>query len=711
MTSLSQRLGWVCQLCIISAGFPLYAQSPVELQPLVIETDAMPDVQPKHTLQERELRVQIAETLGVTLQRELGVNNLSYGPGVGQPVIRGFSGPRVRIMNNGMGMHDLTSLSPDLAVAFDPLLADSITVLKGPATLRYGGNAMGGMVDIKHHRIPEAIPVNGVSGRLGFNYDHNNSGKSGMFALDAGKGIWAIHGDYFKRDANNTHIPGYALDEQAILEQFQVEPESNSFGVIENTSTNSEGGSVGIAMIGNSGRLGMSYHKMRRDYGIPPGVPGHSDNDDADQEAIRIDMSQQRYDVEGVYYSDWSWLSELEFKLSYIDYAHEDYDASADDRDATLTQFSNQVWESRLELTHHITDWIEGITGVQWQSREFTASGVETYTPSTDVDSVAWFINETLFMTETLNLEIGGRIEYQSTRPQTRELQVPGVSGILTLPDELDFLTYALAASLNYQVLPQTDLYVSWQLSQRAPDIQELLAFGPNFAIRSFTIGRLDLDPELTHHFELGINYDASFIEINANGYYKNVDNFIYLQNTGIFFNLAPDPPRFQLACADLSNCLPVFAYEADKAHFAGYEAEITFRSENPLPVQPYVSLFSDYVRGWFDDQSLGDVPRMPPLRFGFEIGATWQSWQSRLRFTHALEQDHPGNLETATPDYQRLDLDISYDWLYDNERNLLLFARFSNITDQEIRNSTSFLRNFAPEAGFSTVIGMNLTF
>lgn len=184
-----------------SAAIP---PEPVKFETMTIEASSTP-ADPIQKLESRELRIRTGETLGKTLERELGVSNLSYGPGVGQPVIRGMSGPRVRIMQNGIGAHDLSALSPDLAVAFETMLADSITVLRGPATLRYGGNAIGGMVDIKHQRIPEKVPLNGVAGRMDFRYDHNSADKAGMFGLDVGKGMFAIHVDYFQRSSNNTH--------------------------------------------------------------------------------------------------------------------------------------------------------------------------------------------------------------------------------------------------------------------------------------------------------------------------------------------------------------------------------------------------------------------------------------------------------------------------------------------------------------------------
>jgi len=578
-------------------------QEPVKFKTITIEaTDIAAD--PIQKLENRELRVRTGETLGKTLEREMGVSNLSYGPGVGQPVIRGMSGPRVRIMQNGIGAHDLSALSPDLAVSFETMLADSITVLRGPATLRYGGNAIGGMVDIKHLRIPEKIPLNGAAGRMDFRYDHNSSDKAGMIGLDIGKGNFAIHVDYFQRASNNTHIPGSALDEAAIRQQFQVDPGTNSSNVIQNSNSNSQGGSAGISLIGKHGHLGGSYHETVRNYGIPPGVPGHADDTSSNtrtaQEAIRIDMSQRRYDLDGLWKTYWQSLPKIRAKLSYIDYDHKDYNKGITDRSSSLTQFKNAVWESRLEMNHQRGGWLDGTFGLQWQNRNFAATG---------------------------------------------------------------------------------------------------------------EIGRLNLNAEQTNHYELGLRFAGNQVAFHANGYYKSVQDFIYLENQGFFFNFAPDPPRFQQTCANLRNCLPVFGYQANTANFWGYEAEITAHPRLGLPVNPRFTLFSDYVRGWFQNNTFGDVPRLPPLRFGGEVGFEWTQWRGGLRYTHALEQNRPGILDTETPGYHRLDLDLTYDWKMSEHRKILFFAKLSNMTNTAIRNSTSFLRNFAPEAGFSTQVGVSASF
>lgn len=686
------------------------SHEPVRFKTITVEA-APVAADPIQKLQNRELRIRTSETLGKTLEREMGVNNLSYGPSVGQPVIRGMSGPRVRIMQNEIGMHDLSTLSSDLAVAFETMLADSITVLRGPATLRYGGNAIGGMVDIKHQRIPEKVPLNGAAGRMDFRYDHNSSDKSGMVGIDVGKGNFAVHVDYFNRSSNNTHIPGAALDAAAIRQQFQVDLETNSSKVIQNSHASSQGGSAGISMIGKHGHLGGSYHEMTRDYGIPPGVPGHNVTGNNGQEAFRTDMSQRRYDLDGLLKTHWSSLSNIRAKLSYIDYDHKEYDKSGVNRSSSLTQFKNSVWESRLEINHQRGGWLDGVFGLQWQNRNFFAAGLETFTPAANTNTLGFFLTETFLITERLNLEMGARIDHQSMAPRSNEIRMAGISSPLPLPDSVRYSTYSLAANLNYEILPQTSLYASWQRAQRAPDIQELFASGPHFATRDFQLGRLNLGAEQTNHYELGVRYMGTHTSMHVNGYYKSIRDFIFLENQGFFFNFAPDPPRFQQTCANLRNCLPVYGYQAHHANFWGYEAEITAHPRLGLPVNPRITLFSDYVRGWFRDSGFGNVPRLPPLRFGGEIGLQWTQWRASLRYTHALKQNKPGNLDTETPEYHRLDLDLSYDWNMSEHKKILFFARLSNMTNSTIRNSTSFLRNFAPEAGFSAQFGMSAMF
>ncbi len=679
----------------------------VELEKMVIEAIA-PTADSTSELSDIDLRLKSASTLGKTLERELGVYNASFGPGVGQPIIRGMGGPRVRVMHDGIGSHDASAMSQDHAVAAESLLADSITIHRGPATLRYGSGAIGGVVDVKHKRIPDSVPLKPIEGTAEYRYDHNPKENAGMVGIDAGKGNVAVHLDYFQRGNENTRIPGFALDEAAVRKQLKTGTElNNSKGEIKNTDGESRGGSAGISLIGDLGHIGTSYNHTYKEYGLPPGdpgghshvgvVPGASDQG----EAMRFAMEQRRYDVEAMLFNPMPYIESVSVKTGYVDYEHEEGEPGFS------VLFTNEVLETRFELEHRFIDQWSGFLGLQWQDREFLA---ENLVAQSQIDSLGLFFTEQLDLLDELTVEFGGRYERQVTEPNEKLLITNWFGGTQQLPTrKLTHKPSSLAASLTYRPFEGGSVYLAWQNAERAPDIQEMYSFGPHPANRSFDIGRLNLAVERASNRELGIRYDDALISLQGNAYQKDIKDFIYQENLGLFYQL--DTNTMKLACADgLRGCFPIYGFRGDDAEFYGYEAEIKFHPMFDWGT-PHLTLFSDYVRGRFRDRALGDVPRLPPQRYGFEVGLQKNAWQGALRFTQALAQDRPGIDETETPSYHRFDLDVSYDWHADSGQRVLLFGKASNLSDSPIRNSTSFLRNIAPEPGMSLEIGFRAYF
>ncbi|WP_404356539.1 TonB-dependent receptor [Methylotuvimicrobium sp. KM1] len=691
----------------IESTQPETGEFDVELEKMVIEGIA-PTADSTSELSDIDLRLKSAGTLGKTLERELGVYNASFGPGVGQPIIRGMGGPRVRVMHDGIGSHDASAMSQDHAVAAESLLADSITIHRGPATLRYGSGAIGGVVDVKHKRIPDSVPLKPIEGTAEYRYDHNPKENAGMVGIDAGKGNVAVHLDYFQRGNENTRIPGYALDEAAVREQLKTGAAlNNSKGEIKNTDGESRGGSAGISLIGDLGYIGTSYNHTYKEYGLPPGDPGgHSHvgvapggSDQA--EAMRFAMEQRRYDVEAMLFNPMPYIESVSVKTGYVDYEHEEGEPGFS------VLFTNEVLETRFELEHRFIDQWSGFLGLQWQDREFLA---ENLVPQSQIDSLGLFFTEKLDLFDELTVEFGGRYERQVTEPNEKLLISNWFGGTQQLPTrKLTHKPSSLAASLTYRPFEGGSVYLAWQNAERAPDIQEMYSFGPHPANRSFDIGRLNLAVERASNREIGIRYDNALISLQGNAYQKDVKDFIYQENLGLFFQ--SDTNTLKAACTDgLRGCFPIYGFRGDDAEFYGYEAEIKFHPMFDWGT-PHLTLFSDYVRGRFKDRALGDVPRLPPQRYGFEVGLQKNAWQGALRFTQALAQDRPGIDETETPSYHRFDLDVSYDWHADSGQRVLLFGKASNLSDSPIRNSTSFLRNIAPEPGMSLEIGFRAYF
>ncbi len=194
------------------------------------------------SLKGKALQLQQGDTLGKTLEQELGVSNASFGPGVGLPVVRGLTGSRVRLLQSGIGSHDASSLSPDHAAAIEPLFAEEITVFRGPETIRYGGNAIGGIVDVKDNRIPERLPKKLIAGALESRYDTNGQGTNSAFKVDIGKEWLALTVAGFFRSRGDTQIPGQAIDAPFIEQQFGINGINNVSGTIPNTDNESLGG-------------------------------------------------------------------------------------------------------------------------------------------------------------------------------------------------------------------------------------------------------------------------------------------------------------------------------------------------------------------------------------------------------------------------------------------------------------------------------------
>lgn len=678
------------------------------------------------------LKLQQADSLGQTLQNQMGVANASFGPGVGLPVIRGLTGSRVRIMQDGIGSHDASFLSPEHASAIEPLFAEQIEVARGPDTIRYGGNAIGGMVNVKDNRIPERVPERLLQGALEQRFDTNADGTNSGFKLDLGRDQVAFKVGGFHRNRNDTEIPGEAIAADAVREQFGLSNVLNAHGTIPNTDSESVGGFLGASWLGDHGMAGMSVGHFTNRYGIPKsshGVDPSSldglelilpDIDPALLEQfadilspqalnpdIRIDMRQTRYDFKSEWYAPLRGIDKAAFRCGLVDYTHTELEGPL-----PFTTFNNQVGEGRFEIEHHLLEPWSGTLGAQWQDRYFSALGVETFVPPTNGDTLGLFTLQKLAFGQW-QLELGLRTERSRIDPAAAQLAFPAPPGqvsiypAVALPGSLNFRADSVSLAASWQASTEATLSLSLNRAKRSPDIQELLALGPHLSTRSFEIGNVRLGNETANLADLGLDWHSEHLAAKINAYANWTEQYIYQkrQPEG-FYNY--HEAQFYPACVNLIECLPVYAYSQRDALFLGYEAEAQTTLADTRFGQLKLTMFSDFVRGRFADD---DVPRLPPLRLGTEIGFGDQRWNAALRYTRGQMQNRPGNGETATPGYHLLSASVDYHWRGLEPLDLWLFAKANNLLNEEIRSSVSFLRNFAPEPGRSVVLGFRATF
>ncbi|MGZ8192796.1 MAG: TonB-dependent receptor, partial [Methylobacter sp.] len=409
---------------------------------------------PMTVLTEDELQMKTGHSIGETLKNELGITSQSFGPGVGTPVIRGQAGPRVRVLNNGIGSNDASAISPDHATSVEPLLAERIEVLRGPATLLYGSGAIGGVVNIIDNRIPGTMPDKLVGGALEQRFDSTSDETSTTMKLEGGQGNIAYHLDGFYRHRNNLDIGGSGIDTAAVsITDPTLDIVDNPNGFLNNTGAEATSGSAGASWIGEPGFAGASINHLENNYGIAPDGTG--------EETVRIALRQDKYDFKSELNNPFRFAKSLRTRLGYTDYQHTEI---ANGEPGAF--FTNRSYEGRLELTHQDLGPLRGMVGFQAIASDFNALEKLTrdaIVPHSQINSYGVFAVES-FDLGAVTYQFGIRVEHSDIKPE-------GMNNLSCTP-------VSASASALWKLDNRNSLNLAVTRSSRAPQVQELLVNG-----------------------------------------------------------------------------------------------------------------------------------------------------------------------------------------------------------------------------------------
>ena len=675
-------------------------QSVVELETVTVTAPLPKKVSetaaPTTVLEGDELTLKMGHSIGETLKQELGISSQSFGPGVGTPVIRGQSGPRVRVLANGIGSSDVSQLSPDHAAGVEPLLAERIEVLRGPATLLYGSGAIGGVVNVIDNRIPGHIPDKPFGGAFEQRYDSAADESSTALKAEGGKDHLAFHLDGFYRDRNAMSIGGQAIDvpaAQAVDPSLQVLQNSN--GMIPNTGAHTLDGSAGVSVVGEPGFAGVAINRLENNYGIAPDGSGGPN--------VRIDLKQSKYDFKSELIKPFSLAESLKLRLGYTDYRHTELDGGAPG-----TAFTNQTYEGRLELAHKPIGPLRGTVGFQALASDFAAfdfTGAQTIVPKSLISSYGVFGVESI-TAGPVTYQLGARVEDSAIAPQSGGNYTPPNGS--AIGSEYHYIPVSASASGLWKVDQRNSLNLAFTRSQRAPQVQELLSHGFHDATRSFEVGDPSLQMETSYNLDLGYKFKTGWMRAELDLFNNWANNYIYQQRNGQFVLQNPvtgaaDP------CPPNTGCTAVVQSRQGDAVFRGFESKLVFPLMENRNGYLDLTLFSDYTRGMF--VSGGDVPRLPPLRFGLQWDYSREQWSGNLRFTRAQAQNNPGVNDTATAGYNLLTIGGQYQIRDFHDADIMLYVKANNLLNEAIRNSVSYLRNFSPEPGRGAEVGIRIRY
>jgi len=646
-------------------------------------------------LQGAELVRQTRSTIGETLARQPGVSSTWFGPNASRPILRGLDAERVRILTDGIGSFDVSNTSVDHAVAINPLLADRIEIIRGPAALLYGSGAIGGVVNVRDLRIPREIPNEAIhidaAGFLGSAAEER--GGSAAVNVPLGKTGLVLHADGSYLRTGDYRTGGFvfsqALRDAAAAEGGDVAEDAQARGRVDNTDAKTWDVAGGLSWIGSDGgSLGFAVSHLRNNYGIPNGLEigedhdddhgdDHDDDHDGEEghahEDIRLDMRQTRIDARAVVPMQGA-FKELRFRFGWADYRHDEIESNGE----IGTSFFNKAVEGRAELVQREKGSWKGATGVQYFSRNFNAVGEEAYIPRNNTEQVGVFTLQE-FALGGLTAEIGGRWEHTD----------------VSLPEggfQRSFNAFSISGGLSAPLGDNWRLAGSVSRSERAPSGEELFANGAHLATQTFEIGNPFFEKERSTGGEVVLRGRGQGWRVEVSGFFTRFSDFIFLSPNG-----------------SEEDGLPVFEYLQDNARFWGAEAEAAVTVANFGETRLEVTGLADFVRADILGGG-GRVPRIPPLRFIGGVEASGGAFGGRLEAEHVTRQSRVAGFETETPAFTMINASIS--WRpFGTANGTTVIASANNIFDVEGRRHASFLKDTAPLLGRDFRLAVRLAF
>ncbi len=613
------------------------------------------------TLSGEALDRSLSTTLGDALDKLPGMSQTAFGAGASRPIIRGQGGDRIRILSGGIGSIDASSTSPDHAPAVDLDTARKVEVVRGPATLLYGNNAAGGVINVLDGRIPIAEPKDGFAGMARVTVGSNANERSAASSIDAQlNSPFVLHLDGYYRKTDDYKVPGHlesaALRAQEEHEHAEAEEARKD---VANSDLTQKGATAGLSHIADWGFLGVSVSRMDSNYGVPA---GHSHEDGGGEEGpVRIDLGQTRVDLMGEINKPFAIFDTTRVRFGWADYKHTELE------DGTPgTEFLNKGWEGRLEFVQKPFGNLSGAMGVQATKRDFQAIGEESFVPRSTTNQAGIFTLQRLDLAP-FALEGGVRLEQQNIKASSVDY-------------DRDFTTASVSFGASRQLGDGWMTGVSLSRTERAPNAEELLSDGPHMATSTYELGDKTLSKETGLGVEATLKKTDGPVTATFNLFFNDYDNYVYERLTGAE-----------------QDGLPVAQFTATDARFWGFEVEGEAKLFRNDMVTVALDGGLDYVRAT-DRSNHSPLPRMPALSLRSGLAAEFATVSARVEGVWTDKQKRTTEFELPTDSSTVFNASVDWHPLESQDVTLLLEAR--NLTNEEVRYSTSFLKDVLPQPG-----------
>lgn len=630
---------------------------------------------PNSVIEGDELLRRRTTSLGETLADQPGMAASHFGNAASRPIIRGMDGARVRVLSDGAEVQDASTISPDHAVAVDPMLSSGIEVLRGPSALVYGGGVSGGVVNVLDERVPTAIPARGASGNIEVRTGSAARDYATAFGLTTGARQFALHVEGLNHHAGDYRVgSGWAGGDRV--------PGSASRG---------NSGSIGASWIGDQGFWGFAFSSQHRTYGLPGhahdledchphddqlhcGSHDHdadADHDHEHEEGVpELVMRTERWDLRGEQRKPFEGVRRVRLRASLTDYRHDEMEGGE-----VATTFRNRAGDGRIEVEHAPLAGWRGLVGMQLTRRRFSAIGEEAYLQPTDTRRQALFVHEAQ--------RFGAWQVEGALRQEWQRIDVQGGQGNRAHNGN------SLSAGTSWHFAPGWQLGASLTRAQRLPSAEELYADGLHLATRTWERGNADLKRETSNNLELSLRKTAGDTTLKLGVYHNRVRNYIHARTL------------------DELDGLQLIEYSQRDARFTGFEGEL----RQAIGRDYALSLLFDHVRARLANTEDGrNLARIPAARAGLRGEFNRDAFSAHAELFRVASQRRVADYETSTPGYNLINLGASYT-LGQGGLEYRFYAKLDNLTNQLAFAHASFIKDAAPLTGRNLSLGMRLSF
>lgn len=621
------------------------SDSPVEAGDIVVEGERTfgngSIGQAVLTVEGSSLRRKLGITIAETLAGEPGVAMRSMGPAPARPVLRGLSGDRLLVLEDGGRTGDLSATSADHAVVIEPLTARRIEIVRGPSALAYGPNTLGGVVNVIHQLVPSSRlddPVVDVSFQ---GESVNRAVSTGLTAL-APVGPLVVNVEGSLRETQDLNTP---------------------VGLLRNSSISTYNASVGASRIGLHGYAGIAATYYQSEYGIPGGFVG------AHPEGVTVRLDRKQLIAKGEYVGHSPLIQRFEGNARFSRYFHQEFESSG----ALGVEFGTLTYSTTL-LAHTRPQGVlrSGAIGLSGEYRHFVSGGLY-FTPTTQEASAAAFVYQQASLGR-LNLEAGLRYDVRTVMPEEEE-----ESHVIGRIRRRSFKGLSASIGGTWFQSSRLALGVAMMYSLRLPVIEELFSEGPHLAAYSFEIGNPDLEEERGYGVELSLAYTGSQGKGSVTVFRNLIDGYIYPRNTGEL---------------NYRTLLPIYQFSGMDAVMSGFELTAEWRLNHHISAGGNVS----YVRGTLRDLGL-PLPWMPPLTGKMSVRYHRNPFGLEVGMRTAAGQERTGEFEDPTDPYRVFDLGAQYHFTTGRFLHTIDFG-VENAFDATYRDHLSRVKAVMPEPG-----------